>query len=90
MAETNIDWKEKAAQYSSMVARNAEQIDSLEAEIERLRDKLRGIEAVQGPVRLQLWQGTCGHHWIKDEDEAVDCPVCALGSVIERSGEPDG
>ena len=36
MAETNIDWKEKAAQYASMCTRNDDQIDSLEAEIERL------------------------------------------------------
>lgn len=50
MAETNIDWKEKATQYSSMCARNGEQIDFLEAEIERLRtaisDNLPGLGAI--------------------------------------------
>lgn len=40
MAETNIDWKEKAAQYSGMVARNSDRMDSLEAENERLRAAL--------------------------------------------------
>ena len=53
MIESNIDWKEKAGQYASMCTRNEDQIDSLEAEIERLRTcMIRAKNGIGGTRRF--------------------------------------
>jgi hypothetical protein len=40
-------WRKLAEQYSSMVVRNSDQMDFLEAEVERLREALLSYAAVQ-------------------------------------------
>ena len=83
MSETNIDWKEKAAQYSSMCARNAEQIDSLEAEIEQLRTLAKFAWhtddcGLYGDTAKRPRTCSCGY---------TDAQLAVNSSVIERSGE---
>ena len=63
----------------------AEGLTQAADEIERLNAMLAGIEAGRGPLGLLLWQGLCGHHWLKAEIE--DCPVCAASSVIAPGGD---
>lgn len=37
------------------------------------------IEAIHGgSIKTVLWQGECGHHWIRAEHDG--CPVCAATS----------
>ena len=44
MAETNIDWKEKASQYAKMAVKNSDRMDFMEGEVERLRtDRKTGM-----------------------------------------------
>ena len=50
MAETNIDWKEKAAQYAKMAVENSDRMDFLEAEVERLRTAIISAPCTQHSI----------------------------------------
>ena len=89
MAE--IDWKEKATQYSSMCVRNGEVMDSQEAEIERLRELL--THARNGG-EVQNCEA-CGQWFRLEKTHSMDeggwiCKGCAgsSGSVID-TGQAD-
>ena len=105
MAETNIDWKENAAQYSSMCARNSDQIDSLEAEIERLRDAMTEAkiqcEREQGGYARDILDEAlypeCDHEWTDARNKVVmngevclKCCAIRAGTVSSVSEASDG
>ena len=84
MVESNIDWKEKAAQYASMLTRNEDRLDFLEAENKRLRDLLRRTldvvtsDEFAGPFVISCVHGMEYQGPVIPVDEIRE----ALGSVI--------
>lgn len=61
---------------------NYTQVENIKADYQRRIDELEAEIAARDAIaakRLELWRGTCGHHWIKAESDA--CPVCVATRI---------
>ena len=68
MAETNIDWKEKASQYAKMAVQNSDRMDFLETEVERLKHQtpemlLAGARSIGNTMGVENHQERAAACW---------------------------